>query len=100
MGFRFRRSIRIAPGLRINLSKSGPSLSVGKRGATLNFGKRGERATVRLPGTGMSYSKQFSSRQIQGTRQSRSMLKFYVVLILMFSLLWLLAHISASVHPN
>jgi hypothetical protein len=56
MGFRYRSSIRLARGLRINLSKSGASLSVGGRGATLNLSKRGVRTTVGLPGTGISYS--------------------------------------------
>ena len=56
MGFRYRSSIRLAKGLRINLSKSGASLSVGRPGATLNFGRRGTRATVGLPGTGLSWS--------------------------------------------
>ena len=56
MGFRFSRRIRILPGLRLNLSKSGVSASVGRRGAWLTFGKRGTRATVGLPGTGLSYT--------------------------------------------
>jgi Protein of unknown function (DUF4236) len=55
-GFRFRRSIRLIPGLRLNLSKSGVSASVGTRGAWLTFGKRGTRATVGIPGTGISYT--------------------------------------------
>jgi hypothetical protein len=57
VGFRFRGSVRNLPGLRVNLSKSGASLSVGRRGATVNFGKRDVRTTVGLPGTGLSYSK-------------------------------------------
>jgi hypothetical protein len=57
MGFRFRKSIKIAPGVRINLTKKGiSSLSVGKRGATVNVGKKGTRGTVGLPGSGLSYS--------------------------------------------
>jgi len=56
MGFRFRRSISILPGLRLNLSKNGLSTSIGPRGATLNFGPRGPRYTVGIPGTGLSYS--------------------------------------------
>ena len=56
MPLRFRRSIRLARGLRINLSKTGASLSVGRRGATMNFGKRGVKTTVGLPGSGLSYS--------------------------------------------
>ena len=41
MGFRFRRSIRLAPGLRLNVGKRGVSLSAGVRGASMSFGSRG-----------------------------------------------------------
>ena len=59
MGWRFRTSIKLAPGLRLNLGKTGvTSLSIGGKGARLNLGKRGTRATVGLPGTGVSYSTQ------------------------------------------
>jgi hypothetical protein len=61
MGFRFRRSLRLAPGVRINLSKTGASLSLGRRGATLNFSGRGTTATVGLPGSGLSYSEMLRS---------------------------------------
>lgn len=56
MGFRVRRSIRLGKGLRVNLSKSGASLSIGRPGATVNFGPKGKRTTVGLPGSGLSYS--------------------------------------------
>src|SRR4051812_13114434 len=56
MGFRFHRSVRLIPGLRLNFNKSGTSLSVGGRGATVNFSKRGTKTTVGLPGTGLSWS--------------------------------------------
>lgn len=56
MGFRFRRSLKIAPGIRLNFSKSGVSTSFGGRGATFNVGSRGTRTTVGLPGTGLSWS--------------------------------------------
>jgi hypothetical protein len=62
MGWRFRRSLRIAPGVRLNMGKSGlTSLSVGGRGATLNLGKRGVTSTVSLPGTGLSYQHRYKS---------------------------------------
>lgn len=60
MGFRFRRSVRIAPGIRINLSKSGLSYSFGGRGATVNVGPKGTRATYGIPGTGLTYSEQLA----------------------------------------
>jgi hypothetical protein len=49
MTFRYRSSIRLARGLRINLSKSGASLSVGGRGATVNLGRRGIRGEGGIP---------------------------------------------------
>ncbi len=56
MGFRFRKTISILPGVRLNFSKSGVSTSIGRPGAAINIGKRGVRGTVGLPGTGLSYS--------------------------------------------
>jgi hypothetical protein len=55
MGFRFRKRLRILPGLWINLSKKGGSLSVGGRGATINVSPRGHRESVGLPGSALSY---------------------------------------------
>ncbi len=55
MGFRFRKSINIIPGVRLNLSNGAPSLSVGPRGASVSFGSRGTYANLGLPGTGLSY---------------------------------------------
>ncbi len=55
MGFRFRRSVRLFPGVRINLSKSGASLTAGVRGAHINLSKTGVHETIGLPGTGLSY---------------------------------------------
>ena len=56
MGFRFRRSLKIAPGLRLNFGKRGVSMSAGPRGATVNIGRRGTHVTTSVPGTGLSYS--------------------------------------------
>jgi hypothetical protein len=61
MGFRFWRRVRIAPGLTLNLSKSGGSLSFGPRGAKFTVGSRGKRGTVGLPGTGLFYTTTFPS---------------------------------------
>ena len=56
MSFRFFRRIRIAPGITLNLSKTGVSMSVGPPGAKFTVGTRGTRATIGLPGTGLSYT--------------------------------------------
>jgi hypothetical protein len=57
MSFRFRRSIKILPGIRINMGKRSASVSLGGRGAhvTLRPGHK-MRATVGLPGSGLSYT--------------------------------------------
>ena len=54
MGFRFRRSIRLAPGIRVNLSSRGLSATVGPRGASINVGPRGTYANVGIPSTGLT----------------------------------------------
>ncbi len=57
MGFRFRKTIGLGHGVRLNISKRGLStVSIGRRGATLNVGSRGVRETFGLPGTGLSYT--------------------------------------------
>ncbi len=56
MGFRFYRRVRLFPGVSVNLSRSGPSLSVGVRGAHVTVGKRGVTRTVGLPGTRVFYT--------------------------------------------
>lgn len=57
MALKFRKSLKIAPGVRINLTSKGiSSTSIGKRGAKINIGKKGTRATVGIPGTGLSYT--------------------------------------------
>lgn len=53
MGIRFRRRIRLAPGLHLNLSGSGVSLSAGLRGASLTVGRDGVWANVGIPGSGI-----------------------------------------------
>ena len=55
MGLRFRRSVRLFPGVRLNFSRSGVSTSVGVRGATMTLGPRGAYANVGIPGSGLSY---------------------------------------------
>lgn len=60
MGFRFRRTVRLFPGVRLNFSRSGVSASVGVRGATMTLGRRGTYANVGIPGSGLSYRTRLS----------------------------------------
>lgn len=50
---RYRKSITLMKGVRLNLSKSGASLTVGPRGASVNFGKNGTYLNTGIPETGI-----------------------------------------------
>lgn len=71
MAIRFYRRIRIAPGVSLNLSKSGGSVSVGPRGAKMTVGSRGARVTAGLPGTGIHYTRKLSATETGRTRPAR-----------------------------
>jgi ATP-dependent Zn protease len=59
---KFRKSIKIAKGVKVNLTTKGiSSVSLGGNGATVNLGKDGAKATVGLPGTGLSHTQNLTS---------------------------------------
>lgn len=65
MGLCFRKSITIAPGVRINLSKSGPSLSFGKKGIRETISATGKSTTsIGIPGTGVYYRKSYDLKKL------------------------------------
>ena len=53
MSLRFRRSIRIAPGVRVNLGLHGAGVSVGPRGFHVGMNRRGMYTSAGIPGTGV-----------------------------------------------
>lgn len=58
MGFRFRKSFKIAPGVRVNVGKKSIGISAGVKGARVSVNSSGRKTTtIGLPGTGLSYSK-------------------------------------------
>ena len=65
MGLRFRKSIKILPGVKLNLSKSGASLTLGGKGLHANIGTSGKlTGTASLKGTGLSYSKSVNLKKL------------------------------------
>jgi hypothetical protein len=56
VGLRFYRRVHLCPGLSVNLSHSGPSLTLGIRGAHVTLGGDSITKTVGLPGTGIFYT--------------------------------------------
>jgi tetratricopeptide (TPR) repeat protein len=72
MPFRFFQRFRIAPGLRLNVSKGGISLSAGPRGAQFTIGTSGTRATAGLPGTGLHYTVHNPHKKLMGQPSGRA----------------------------
>ena len=63
MGFRYRKSINIGGGFRINISKSGIGYSWGTKGYRISKTANGNiRKTSTLPGTGLSYVEELSNK--------------------------------------
>jgi Protein of unknown function (DUF4236)/Bacterial SH3 domain len=56
MGFRFRKSVKILPGVRLNFGKKGcTSTTIGGKFFKTNVSNRGVKHTFSVPGTGVSY---------------------------------------------
>jgi hypothetical protein len=61
---RFRRSVKIAPGIRLNFNKRSVGISAGVRGARYSVNSSGRRTrSVGIPGTGLSHRSQSSGRR-------------------------------------
>lgn len=63
MAMKFRKSFKVAPGMRVNVSSRGIGASVGVKGLRYSVNSRGQRrTTVSIPGTGLSSTRTSSSR--------------------------------------
>lgn len=57
MGLRYRKSIKLAPGVKINLNKKSASVTIGGKGYHKTFNSNGQTTTsVNLPVKGLSYT--------------------------------------------
>ena len=76
MGFRFKKSVRIAKGVKLNFGKKGVSMTLGGKRARVTTGTSGTRVSGSVPGTGLSYSQKLgggsSSGRARGARSART----------------------------
>lgn len=72
MGFRYRRSIKLAPGVKLNLSGGGVSWTLGGRGASIGIGKRGTYVNGGIPGTGLRYRTKLNAGASHQTSHHRT----------------------------
>lgn len=100
MGFRFQKRVSTRFG-RINLSKSGVSLTEGVPGAHLTLGKT-PRITLGVPGTGLSWTEtmEHGHRAAHGAPQTVQPRSGWQVALIVIGLLVLLAIIlGGGGHP-
>lgn len=71
MGFRFRKSVKLPGGFRVNLSNSGVGYSWGTKGYRVTKTAKGTtRETITVPGTGISHVRETKTKTSQTPRQS------------------------------
>ena len=73
MGFRFRKSKKILPGVRLNFSNKSVGVSLGGKHARVSVNSSGRRTySASIPGTGISYVKTSSGKHTSGQNHSAS----------------------------
>ena len=81
MGVRFRKSVNIAPGVKVNVGKKSVGVSVGgKYGGVSVNSKSGVHTRTSIPGTGISYTKKIGSNKRKSeTLSNNSSLKDSII---------------------
>lgn len=81
MGIRFRKSFKVAPGIRFTLSNSGASIRAGTRHAGITKSSRGTRVGASLPGTGLSVNEKLGKKTRSKTSGSLALVVFVVLAV-------------------
>lgn len=91
MGLNFRKSIKVADGVKLNVGKKSAGVSVGGKYVGASFNSRtGARVRASLPGTGLSYtkslggSKKSTSKKRKKSAASTILLVAVVVIAVLF----------------
>lgn len=72
MGLKFRKSIKVAPGVKLNLNKNSASVTVGTKGAHYTVNTSGKKTTsAGIPGTGISYVSTTGGGKKQETKSNK-----------------------------
>lgn len=92
MGWTFRKRVKIAKGVNLNLSKSGIGVSVGGKGLSASTGKRGTYINTSIPGTGISKRTKIGGSKSRKKASSGGLGSFVISLIIFVIIAcWLLS---------
>lgn len=76
MGFKFRKSFTIIPGVKINFGKKSTGISIGGKCGGVSFNsKSGARVRASIPGTGISFSEKLGGSSGKRKSQGKSVTK-------------------------
>lgn len=76
MGLRFRKSFKVAPGVKVNLNKKSTSVTFGGKGVHHTVSSSGKKTTtVGIPGTGISYSETSGTEKNSKSTEQREPVK-------------------------
>lgn len=91
MGLRFRKSVTICKGVRLNFNKNSLGMSFGTKGARYTINSNGKKtASVGIPGTGIYYTQSTTKKQKNTSNNKRGCLNivlwivFFPFMILFF----------------
>lgn len=70
-GFQFRKEFKILPGVRLNISKTGASVSLGPSDFHITTGSHGTHLYIDLPGSGAYYRKKLDAKSNNETKEER-----------------------------
>ena len=73
MGIRFRKRIKIAPGIHLNFSKNQTSLNIGPKGFNVTIGNKDTHLNAGIPGTGISMREKISGKQTSDNNEDVSL---------------------------
>lgn len=107
MGLRFRKSFKVAPGVKLNIGKKSAGVSVGGKGFRTSVSSSGRKTTsVGVPGTGLSYvsssggnssSKSKSSKGSANNMKSSKKGGCWLILVPIIIILVIISGISSCV---
>lgn len=98
MGMRFRKSINLGGGARVNISKSGIGGSIGGKG--YRYTKKangGTRNTVSIPGTGISYVKESGSKSKKKSAEVKAMTQERIENHIEFAFFWIIYRVMGFI---
>jgi len=89
MALRFRKAIKVAPGLSLNLGKKSASVRVGGKGFGHTVGTAGRSTSAGIPGTGLGITTRHRNAKSEASAGGGSAIVGLLVLVAIGAALWM-----------